>query len=133
MTRNTPSRLALLVPGIVCLAVAGVVGLQLLRASSADQFWTPPEIAYSLQSSQPRVEVTLDGKPLQDVLDAGELVRASDGSRVESPAIKLRLNDRYRVTSVRLGILAAAAAAGIVLLLIAVLVPGPRSPLDRNA
>jgi hypothetical protein len=126
MSHAGPSRTTLLVPAVVCLAIGVAMALQLSRSLQQDSYWTPAEAAPSLEASADRIEVLLDGVPLDRLLADGELLRA-DGSVPGADDVTVRFNDSEQISARHVVLLTVATTAGIVLLLLAFVIPGRRS------
>ena len=124
MQRAGPSRVALIVPGVVCLAFAVALAVQLSREMREDFYWTPPELAPTLPEVADRLEILVDGQPLDQALGNGEL-RRPDGTVPGPEDVHVRFNDAERVERRQAILLTASLTAGIVLLVIAAL-PGAR-------
>jgi hypothetical protein len=125
-----PSRTAILVPGIVCLAFAVAMAVQLSRSMREDFYWTPSELAPPLSEVDDRVEVLLDGEPIDQVLAGGGLQRA-DGSAPDTDDFAIRFNDADRIETRQVVLLTASFTAGLVLLVMGLL-PGRRPVLRRS-
>ena len=70
-----------------------------LSTQRADIWWTPKELALPLGAAADRVQLTIAGAPLPEVLAAGRLQLVTDtGTRPVTDAdVRLRLNNRDRV------------------------------------
>jgi len=130
MQRSSPSRIALLVPAVVCLAFAVALAVQLSRSMREDFYWTPPELAPSLNEVDDRLELLLDGEPIDRALAEGSLQRA-DGSIPSAEDLTVRFNDADRVELRQVVLFTASATAGLVLLLLGLL-SGGRSERRRE-
>lgn len=117
MSPTGPSRTAILVPAIVCLAFAVAMTVQLSRAMREDFYWTPPELAPPLTEVDDRIEILVDGEPIDRVL-AEDGLRRPDGSVPEADEITVRFNDVDRVETRQVVLLTASLTAGLVLLVI---------------
>lgn len=124
MSRSGPSRTAILVPAVVCLAFAVAMAVQLTRAMREDFYWTPPELAPALSEVDDRIEILLDGEPIDRVL-AEDRLRRSDGSVPQSDEITVRFNDADRVEMRQVVLLTASLTAGLVLLVLGLLTGQP--------
>ena len=124
MKRGSPSRTAILVPAVVCLAFAVAMAVQLSRSMREDFYWTPPELAPSLSEVDDRIEVLIDGEPVDRLIAANGLLRA-DGSAVGGDDVAVRFNDAGRVELRQVVLLTAALTAGLVLLLLGLLTRSP--------
>lgn len=122
MARTPPGRMALMVPGGVCLALALAVGLPLLPWADDQSAWTPPELARPLTEEHERVEILLDEQSLELAIADGAL-RRRDGQALRADDLRVRFNDGERIGGIRLAISAALAAAGIVFVAIGLLSP----------
>ena len=120
MARTAPGGVALLVPGVVCVALAVAVGLPLLPGVADDSAWTPVEQARPLTEEHERVEVMLDGRSLELAILDGEL-RRSDDKPLRASDLFVRFNESDRVRRTRLVIFTALAAAGAVLVAVGLL------------
>ena len=130
MQRSGPSRTALLVPAVVCLAFAVALAVQLSRSMREDFYWTPPELAPSLDQVDDRLEILVDGEPIDSLLASGGLQRA-DGSVPEPEDLTVRFNDADRVELRQVVLFTASATAGVVLLILGLL-SGRRSVRRRE-
>jgi len=127
MRGNPPSRLAFLVPGVVCLGFAVALGVQMGRTLGEEDLWPAPEEAASLDAVRDRAEILYDGQSLELALRSGAL-QQRDGSEAKAEQFGVLLNDADRVSGRRLALLAAASTAAVVLLLCGLLLPGGRRP-----
>ena len=136
MHQSTPSRLTLLVPGAVCLAVATAVGIQLGWSQREDAYWTPAEEATSLDEARDRVELLVEGIPVRERAADGQLtLDTGAGSRVLAPGdIRVRFNNAAGVTRGQTILFAVSLTEGIVLLVVAALLPagGARIAATRH-
>ena len=121
MPGRIPSRLTFLAPAFVCLAVALAMGLQLSRQMREDLYWTPADEAPGLSEARARAEVMIEGELLEELIEAGR-VRV-DGRPVQQEQAQIRFNNVDTVTRAQMIILAAAGAAGVALLVAAMLLP----------
>lgn len=130
MKGRTPSRLAIIAPAIVCLAVSLAMSLQLVRQMREDLYWTPVVDAPDLAVARARAEVLVGGDLLQDLIREGRV--AVDGRQLTDDAVRVRFNNLDAVTRAQMIILAASAGAGISLLFVAMLLPArERRRLDE--
>lgn len=130
MSTRSPSKLAFLVPGMVCLGIAAALSIQMYDGLMLDLYWPSLGDALSLDAAGDDVEVYLDGELLQRRIEQGEL-RREDGSLLRIEELKVRVNQRARVQRAQLVVLAAAAGAGGAFLIGALLAPGRRPRQDR--
>jgi len=124
MSRQSPSRLTLIAPAAVCLAISLVMSLQLTRQMREDLYWTPAEEAPALADARPRAEVLVDGELMQDLTADGRVT--VDGRTLPPGEILIRFNNVDAVTRAQMIILAGATGAGVAFLAAAMLLPGGR-------
>lgn len=125
MAGRQPSRLTLVIPAIVCLALAAALAVQTYEGLMGDFYWTPLQRAPTLDEVADRVEVYLDDDLLQRKAEQGELLRA-DGEPVSPEAMRVRLNERDSIQRTQLALLAAALGAGVAFLVASLLQPAPK-------
>lgn len=130
MASKPPSRLALLIPALVCLGLGVALAVQLYEGLMSDFYWTPLERAPGLDRAADRVEVYLDGELLQQRAEKGEVLDA-EGEPISADAFRVRLNNRDRVQRVQMTLLAAAVAAGVAFLVAALLTPAGAGRAER--
>jgi hypothetical protein len=108
-------RLVFLGLSVVLLAIAVVpIYSELTRRS--DIWWTPPGMLVPLDEAKDRVQIYARGRPLDGLIQAGQLRIAEDGSSsvLQTSDIGLRLNNWDRIRSERFpGLLISAAGFGI--------------------
>jgi hypothetical protein len=108
-------RLVFLGLSVTLLAMAAVpIYSELTRQS--DIWWTPPSRLVPLDEAKDRVQIYARGRPLDDLIQAGQLRIAADGSSsvLQTSDIGLRLNNWDRIRSERFpGLLISAAGFGI--------------------
>lgn len=131
MPRTAPGRWALLIPGVVCVALALAMGIPLLPWVPAADAWTALEEARPLTEEHERVELLLDGRSLELALAEGAL-RREDGSALRAADLSVRFNEAGRLRALRMAIFAALAAAGVVLLAVSMMLPTTASGSRRN-
>lgn len=131
MPRTPPGRQALLIPGIVCVALALAAVMPLSPWVPPDDAWTAVEQARPLTEEHARVEVMLDGRSLELAVAQGALQR-QDGRPLDAHDFLVRFNETDQLREVRLAIFAALAAAGAVLLILALMSPARRSRRTRD-
>jgi hypothetical protein len=85
-----------------------------------DFYWTPSELAPPLSEVDDRVEVLLDGEPIDRVVADRGLQRA-DGSHPETDDFSIRFNDAARIEIRQIVLLTASLTAGVVLLIMGLL------------
>lgn len=105
------------------LLLIPVVQLYSTLGRRSDIWWTPSSMLVPFSESGDRVRVHIRGKPLDALLDAGQLRLADDGStNVVTPAdVGFRFNNWDRVRAQRIPVLlvyGASIGAGLVLLLL---------------
>ncbi len=127
--RGTPSRVALLVPAGVCLAIAVAMAAQVSRPLREDAYWPPLEDAPTLREAASQAEVYVEGEPLLEIASAGELRQGPGHVPVNPTQLRVRFNDYERVTRAQLMLLAAALGAGVALLIAGMMLPGRRPAL----
>ena len=108
-------RLVFLGLSVVLLAIAVVpIYSELTRRS--DIWWTPPGMLVPLDEAKDRVQIYARGRPLDGLIQAGQLRITEDGSSsvLQTSDIGLRLNNWDRIRSERFpGLLISAAGFGI--------------------
>lgn len=122
MSRRVPSRLAFLVPSVVCFAFAASVGVQLLRGLEESAYWTPQAMAPTLNQSRDRVEVYRGEELLERQAERGEL-RDGQGRQIQGDEFRVRFNEFDRIARGQMVVLTATLTAGIVLLLVGIVMP----------
>ena len=119
-------RLVFLGLSVVLLAIAVVpIYSELTRRS--DIWWTPPSMLVPLDEAKDRVQIFARGKPLDDLIQAGQLRIAEDGSSsvLQTSDIGLRLNNWDRIRSERFpGLLISAAGFGIGVMMFLLILTG---------
>jgi hypothetical protein len=130
MLSEGPSRTALIVPGVVCIAFAVALAVQ-LGPSSRDSYWTPEDQAPRLADVNERIEVLIDGESLPMQLAEGRIQR-QDGSAPGADDVTVRFNGAGQIELRQAVLLTATLTAGIVLLVLAFLLPG-RKRRDEGA
>ncbi len=128
--RRTPSRIALLVPAGVCLALAVAMAVQVSNPLREDAYWPLLEDAPSLGEAGSRVEVYIGDQPLLQVAEDGELRQGPGHVPVDPEELRIRFNNYEGVTRTQLMLLAAALGAGLALLVAGLMLPGRRRPLE---
>lgn len=123
MAGSPPSRLTLLIPAIVCLALAAALAVQSYEGLMRDFYWTPLEQAPTLDEAGDRVEVYLDGELLQRRAEQGDVVRG-DGTPVSPGSLRVRINQQADIQHTQFALIAGAAGAGVAFLVAAALQPG---------
>ena len=127
---RTPSRVALLVPAGVCLAIAVAMAIQVSNPLREDAYWPLLEDAPSLGEAGSRVEVYLQDQPLLQVAKDGELRQGPGHVPVDPDELRIRFNNHEGVTRAQLMLLAAALGAGLALLAAGLMLPGRRRALE---
>jgi hypothetical protein len=109
--------------GLIVLFTFGGQALPLFLASPENR-WTPRQLARTLEQTDDRVRVFVDGEPLTERLEAGD-VYVADGEGVPRPvepgAMRVRINHWPEVRGqlmVRAVFLVAGAAIGLTLLIV---------------
>ena len=108
-------RLVFLGLSVVLLAIA-VVPIYSELTRQSDIWWTPPSMLVPLDEAKDRVQIYARGRPLDDLIQAGQLRIAAAGSSsvLQTSDIGLRLNNWDRIRSERFpGLLISAAGFGI--------------------
>ena len=126
MSDRTPSRMAFIVPSVVCFAIATAAGMQLSRNLNEDFYWTPKELAPTLEEARDRVEVYYEEELLQRRAERGDL-RSQEGERAIAPDdIRVRINNFDRVARGHWILLSVSLTAAIILLIVGLSMPGRR-------
>ncbi len=128
--RGTPSRVALLVPAGVCLAIAVAMAVQVSNPLLEDAYWPELEDAPNLREARSQVEIYVQDQPLLQLAQDGELRHGPAHIPVDPDELKIRFNDYEDVTRAQLMLLAAALGAGLALLIAGMMVPGRRRGLE---
>ena len=119
-------RLVFLGLSVVLLAIAVVpIYSELTRRS--DIWWTPPGMLVPLDEAKDRVQIYARGRPLDGLIQAGQLRIADDGSSsvLQTSDIGLRINNWDRTRSERLpALLVSAAAFGIAAMMFLLILTG---------
>jgi len=119
-------RLVFLGLSVVLLAIAVVpIYSELTRRS--DIWWTPPGMLVPLDEAKDRVQIYARGKPLDGLIQAGQLRITEDGSSsvLQTSDIGLRLNNWDRIRSERVpGLLISAAGFGIAAMMFLLILTG---------
>jgi len=126
--RGTPSRVALLVPAAVCLAIAVAMTVQVWNPLREDAYWPLRENALGLDEARAKVEIYVGEQPLLQLAQDGELHQGPGHASVDSDELRIRFNDYEGVTRAQLMLLAAALGAGLALLIVGLTLPGRRRP-----
>jgi hypothetical protein len=119
-----PPRIRLFFSGltaVLLLIPAGAIYREL--STRADIWWTPHAMLIPLTASRERVEIYVRGKPIEALLEAGQLRIADQAgsSALAADEVGLRLNNWDRVRAERRPLLlayAGAVGAGAMLLLL---------------
>ncbi len=127
--RGTPSKVALLVPAGVCLAIAVAMAVQVSRPLREDAYWPPLEDAPTLLEAGSQAEIYVAEEPLLQIASDGELRHGPGHIPVNPNDLRIRFNDYERVTRAQLMLLAAALGAGLALLIAGMMLPGRRPVL----
>lgn len=130
MANRTPSRLAFVIPAVVCLALGVALAVQMYEGLMSDFYWTPADQAPGLDQAADRIEVYLEGDLLQRRAERGEILDA-EGAPIPADAFRVRMNNQDRVQRVQLALLAAMVGAGVAFLVAALLQPGRRGRSAR--
>lgn len=129
--RGTLSRIALLVPAGVCLAIAVAMAVQVWNPLREDAYWPLLEDAPGLGDARARVEVYVEDQSLLQLAQEGELRHGPGHIPVDPADLKIRFNDYESVTRAQLMLLAAALGAGLALLVVGLTLPRrPRPVFD---
>ena len=112
-----PPRVRLVFLGLsVSLLAIAVVPIYSELTRRSDIWWTPPGMLVPLDEAKDRVQIYARGRPLDGLIQAGQLRIAEDGSSsvLQTSDIGLRLNNWDRIRSERFpGLLISAAGFGI--------------------
>ena len=127
MKRRGLTRDKLLIPALVCLALAAAMAFQLAQRYREDLYWTPMEESLSLDESRNRIEVYLEDELLEDPIARGQLRVFRDGRSVpvHEDSLRFRLNEMDKVEGRIILLLTALLTAGVTMLVVALFLPRP--------